>query len=47
MKLADGGWHRWFAWRPVRVENNDLLWLQWVEKKYNPSHIHDYRRIKL
>lgn len=26
-------WHRWFAWRPVRVGKNDCRWLEFVERK--------------
>jgi hypothetical protein len=30
-------WHRWFAWRPVWVEDYDyslhLIWLEWVARK--------------
>lgn len=26
-------WHRWFAWRPVRVASHDCRWLEWIERK--------------
>ncbi len=26
-------WHKWFAWRPVRVGNNDCRWLELVERR--------------
>lgn len=26
-------WHRWFAWRPVRLGANDCRWLEYVERK--------------
>lgn len=26
-------WHRWFAWRPVRVAPHDCRWLEYVERK--------------
>lgn len=27
-------WHRWFAWRPVRLEDGiHCVWLQWVERR--------------
>jgi hypothetical protein len=26
-------WHRWFAWRPIRVAENDCRWLEYVERK--------------
>lgn len=34
-------WHRWFAWRPVRVGENDCRWLETVERKgrYVPMQI--------
>lgn len=25
-------WHRWFAWRPVRIDL-ELVWLELVERK--------------
>ena len=26
-------WHRWFAWRPVRISDHDYRWLEYVERK--------------
>jgi len=26
-------WHRWFAWRPVRVGTHECRWLEFVERK--------------
>jgi hypothetical protein len=26
-------WHRWFAWRPVRVAPGDCRWLEYLERK--------------
>jgi hypothetical protein len=26
-------WHRWFAWRPVRVADGDCRWLEYVERQ--------------
>ena len=26
-------WHRWFAWRPIRVAENDIRWLEWVDRR--------------
>ena len=26
-------WHVWFAWRPVRVGENDCRWLELVKRK--------------
>lgn len=38
-KCADRSWwHRWFAWYPVRVENNQCCWLEFVYRKSKPAH---------
>jgi hypothetical protein len=26
-------WHRWFAWRPVRIAEGDCRWLETIERK--------------
>ena len=26
-------WHRWFAWRPVRVGPHDVRWLEHIERR--------------
>lgn len=26
-------WHRWFAWRPVRLASHDCRWLEYVLRK--------------
>lgn len=26
-------WHRWFAWYPVRVGENECRWLEYVERR--------------
>ena len=26
-------WHRWFAWRPVRVKGNECRWLESIYRK--------------
>lgn len=26
-------WHRWFAWRPVRLDARRVAWMCWVERK--------------
>ena len=31
-------WHKWFAWRPVRIEYGDCRWLEYVERRYCFSH---------
>jgi hypothetical protein len=35
------GWHRWFAWRPVRVDQKNVAWLEFVER-----HIWYYTNLK-
>lgn len=30
---ARAQWHRWFAWRPVRLESGDCRWLEYVERR--------------
>lgn len=30
-------WHWWFAWRPVRLEDSRIVWLQGVARLKNPS----------
>lgn len=32
-RLKNGGfWHLWFAWHPVRI-NNELVWFEFVRRK--------------
>jgi len=26
-------WHRWFAWKPVKVGPHDCRWLEYVERR--------------
>lgn len=26
-------WHTWFAWYPVRVEEGDCRWLEFIERR--------------
>jgi hypothetical protein len=26
-------WHRWYAWRPIRLEDGRFVWLEAVERK--------------
>jgi hypothetical protein len=33
-RLRRQKWHRWFAWKPVRIENDQMAWLQYVSRKY-------------
>jgi hypothetical protein len=36
-------WHRWFAWKPVTMENgNTTVWLAWVERRLTASFFDDY-----
>lgn len=42
-------WHRWFAWRPVILNDGRLAWLRWLERRVTnlpyPTYGHndDYR----
>ena len=29
-----GKWHNWYAWRPVRVNDSKIAWLETVVRKY-------------
>lgn len=31
--MPKGVWHRWFAWRPVRLEDGTLRWLASIERR--------------
>ena len=31
-------WHRWFAWRPVFVED-EIVWLEFIERRINFSFV--------
>lgn len=33
-------WHPWFAWRPVKTEDERLAWMIWVERRYPDKHKH-------
>ena len=35
---ADGPWHLWFAWRPVKTRQHGWRWLRYVQraKHYPP-----------
>ena len=39
-------WHRWFAWKPIRVGSRDCRWLEWIERKGTSDHLEDDRRIE-
>lgn len=26
-------WHKWFAWYPIRLGNNDCRWFEYVERR--------------
>ncbi len=38
-----GKWHRWFAWFPVRVGENDVRWLERVERRGWMNHFIGWR----
>lgn len=31
-KPARWKWHRWFAWRPVRLQSGEFAWMETVER---------------
>ena len=35
-------WQLWFAWRPVRINHNELLWLERCLRKAIPKTYADY-----
>lgn len=30
-------WKKWFAWFPVKLENGDWAWLQYLERRHYES----------
>jgi hypothetical protein len=34
LKKIRRGWHDWFAWYPVRLEDGGMAWLHEIERKY-------------
>lgn len=30
-------WYKWFAWFPVRINDNECIWLETVERKEIPK----------
>lgn len=33
-------WHWKFAWAPTRLINGDVVWLQWVQRRYKDGYVH-------
>ncbi len=27
------GWHLWFAWYPVVLDDDNTVWLEWIERR--------------
>ena len=27
-------WHPWFAWYPVKTDDREVVWLEWVLRRY-------------
>ena len=46
--IRERGFHRWFAWFPVRLRGtNTVVWLEWVERQITDAQgwkITDYRK---
>jgi hypothetical protein len=43
-------WHKWFAWRPVRINDEHMVWLEFVFRRIDPAtnalelfYVADYR----
>lgn len=32
-------WRKWFAWRPIRTENREWVWLETVERRWYTARI--------
>lgn len=32
-------WRKWFAWKPIRTEEAEWVWLETVERKYYQTEI--------
>jgi len=48
-RSAKEAWHRWFAWRPVRVASHDCRWLEYVERRgyyYGDFWSYEYRALE-
>lgn len=44
MKLSQ--WHKWFAWYPVRIDEDTIVWMSYVERKKMKSNCYPYNTIK-
>jgi len=41
----DRGWHTWFAWRPVILQDRDhWVWLRWIEREYYVFNFEKYNQ---
>lgn len=44
-RAKDGDWHRWFAWRPVRLEDwATWAWLETVERSWGRNGCYSHFR---
>ena len=43
-KARVGKWHKWFAWRPVRLSAHDCRWLEHVGRRgiYKNGHFESW-----
>jgi hypothetical protein len=48
-KKAEGlmRWHHWFAWYPVRIDENHCRWLEIVERKMNNAYVGMHVEIRI
>lgn len=33
--VEQGRWHSWFAWYPVRVQGDKIVWLETIKRFHN------------
>jgi hypothetical protein len=33
-------WHMWFAWRPVRTWDGQIIWMRWVWRRWIQKKLH-------
>jgi len=32
-RMTYGEWYTWFAWRPVFLRGEGVVWLRWIERR--------------
>ncbi len=36
-------WHKWFAWKPVKVGTFEYRWLEFVHRRFNTWFVFEYK----